>query len=535
MESMKEEEELTIGKNLYKQLTVQTNRVGQIFDGIQVKAIQCEYCGYCLRKFEQFRYIVCPVVSRNQVLPIIVIANNTAMFEKKELIVPSTITIYKLKDIIAEKMERFKDSKRENWYIGSILERVKVQTQVGSEPSLELDIGRIPDDMEIGQLYKRRIFAIYYPEHNSRLFDVLCVEVKIDGNDKLNKRARMDKYTGKELMDILAEKYKESKWHVFKIFMNNKLLREYSTIQLPIATHLLIVLSNSNKKEDNKESNENNKTIKIMTIISMKTRKFYSFFLFKETQICKNGTDAKATTFQQLERTKRIIEFLELLHNGKAINDSEYGSILKSFWDSYPIARTVFFKNIFQSTFIKEQILSLRSIENKFDSSLRDHELLQQYIRHTLARMTIFEKNEILLKSLNESLQEVFDIEYVLKKQFKCHCRTAITDIVVKKKMLIGPQYLIIPLKRGKYGHSISFEQLLNLNSQTYQLCGICCHYLNSSNNCHNVAHVRRFYDNKWYEIDDDNIFFEGISLPQKTFSNATVLIYQKIDTRILS
>ncbi|ETO02645.1 hypothetical protein RFI_34773 [Reticulomyxa filosa] len=149
--------------------------------------------------------------------------------------------------------------------------------------------------------------------------------------------------------------------------------------------------------------------------------------------------------------------------------------------------------------------------------------------------MTIFEKNEILLKSLNESLQEVFDIEYVPKKQFKCHCRTATTDIVVQKKMLIGPQYLIIPLKRGKYNHSISFEQLFNLNSQTYQLCGICCRYLNSSNNCHNVAHVRRFYDNKWYEIDDDIIFFEGISLPQKTFSNATVLIYQKIDTRILS
>ncbi|ETO24043.1 hypothetical protein RFI_13114, partial [Reticulomyxa filosa] len=244
MESMKEEEELTIGKELYEVMTEQTNKIGQIFDGMEVNTMQCEHCGHCLRVFERFRYLVCPVVSRNQVLPIICIHNDFLTFEKLMPEAPSTMAIDKLKDIIAGKTEYYKEHisrKRENWYIGSISEKVKAQTQMGSESTLELDIRRIPDDMEIGQLYKRRIFAIYYPEYNSRLFDVLCVEVKIDENDKFDKHARMkNKYTGKKLMDILAEKYKESNWHVFKIFMDNKLLHEHSTIQLPITTHLLI-------------------------------------------------------------------------------------------------------------------------------------------------------------------------------------------------------------------------------------------------------------------------------------------------------
>ncbi|ETN97788.1 hypothetical protein RFI_39738, partial [Reticulomyxa filosa] len=528
MESMKEEEELTIGKELYEVMTEQTNKIGQIFDGMEVNTMQCEHCGHCLRVFERFRYLVCPVVSRNQVLPIICIHNDFLTFEKLMLEVPSTMAIDKLKNIIAEKTEYYKEHisrKRVNWYIGSISEKVKAQTQVGSESSLELDIRRIPDDMEIGQFYKRCIFAIYYPEYNSQLFDVLCVEVKIEGNDKLNKRTRMvsllqlqkDKYTGKELMSILADKFKQSNWYVSKIFMDNKLLLEYDTIKLPITTHLLIVLSNSNNRQ-NEKSNTSNKhdtncnnnidenkkyNLTLLCDCDAMAREFYFYFFLSESQVCKSGANARATVEEQLKRINNIMGLLEYLQKQGKENtrDLKQLPIVMQFCDYCDIDYRIFSTKISQSTFIKEQISSLKSIANKLNSSLHDRKLLQQCAEHVLAQMPTFNQDEICLHSLDECIQQVLGIEYAHGKNwnFECNCKRTST-ITLQKKLLVGPQYLIIHLKRAKtdqynftsaithspswsrtnsyshssskYNHNVSFKEEFILNSQTYQLCG---------------------------------------------------------------
>ncbi|ETN99692.1 hypothetical protein RFI_37778, partial [Reticulomyxa filosa] len=173
-----------------------------------------------------------------------------------------------------------------------------------------------------------------------------------------------DKYTGKELMDILAEKYKESNWHVFKIFMDNKLLHEHSTIQLPITTHLLIVLSNPNKKQNNindgnctndnvhskkqnqynkkKESNEHIDEDKKYDSASLPdsdtiAKEFYSYFLLNEPEVCKSIEE-------KLERISNIKKFLKCLQNQReeSLHNAKYLSIITNFCDSHHIDHSTF-------------------------------------------------------------------------------------------------------------------------------------------------------------------------------------------------
>ncbi|ETO11274.1 hypothetical protein RFI_26102, partial [Reticulomyxa filosa] len=288
-------------------------------------------------------------------------------------------------------------------------------------------------------------------------------------------------------------------------------------------------------------------------------REFYFYFLSNESQVCKSGASARATV-EELERIKNIKDFLEYLQKQGKENPRGLKQlpIVMQFCDDCIIDYRIF-STISQSNFIKEQISILKSIANKLNSSLHDRKLLQQCAGHVLAQMPTFNQDEICLHSLDECIQQVLDIEYAHGKNwnFECNCKHTST-ITLQKKLLIGPQYLIIHLKRAKtdqynftsaithspswsrtnsyshssskYNHNVSFKEEFILNSQTYQLCGVCNHSGSSSDFGHYIAHVRRFYDKEWYKMNDSYISFEDTSPSCDNFANATVLLYQKID-----